>query len=416
MRILFVVHQFYPEFCSGTERVTLNLAKAAQRAGHHVQVLACVIDQSAVVARPSKYPGLLHSSYHGIPLTLVPRNRLPQKVDIGFDVSTHMVDSLAGWIGEEGFDLCHFMHTMRMGSALAAMRRLGVPYVMTLTDFFSECYRINLVDAAGAQCDGPHFGQRCGKVCLVSPWSADALQARHKQAHDILAGASCLVCPSDFVAERFRAAFPDLRFRVIPHGIDLLTIPMQAGLEGEDRPLTLGYVGSLIPQKGIDTLLLAMAEMPDAQVRLRICGAAVSEPAYGERIVQMARQDARVELLGQLSSAEVFGMMNALDVLCVPSRVPETFSLTLHEASAVGVPALVSDLGAQGAFIARNGCGRSLPAEDVAAWAQAIKELIADRSALEQWRHRLPLPLRCEEEGFFYQSLYAQSLAARKSA
>ena len=46
MRILYVVHQFYPEFGSGTERVTLNLARMAQRAGHHVQVLGCLLDRS----------------------------------------------------------------------------------------------------------------------------------------------------------------------------------------------------------------------------------------------------------------------------------------------------------------------------------------------------------------------------------
>ena len=30
MRILYLVHQFFPEFGSGTERVTLNLARMAQ--------------------------------------------------------------------------------------------------------------------------------------------------------------------------------------------------------------------------------------------------------------------------------------------------------------------------------------------------------------------------------------------------
>ena len=41
MRILIVLHQFFPEFSGGTERVALNLARTAQRAGHHVRVLAC---------------------------------------------------------------------------------------------------------------------------------------------------------------------------------------------------------------------------------------------------------------------------------------------------------------------------------------------------------------------------------------
>ena len=43
MRILIVLHQFFPEFSGGTERVALNLARTAQRAGHHVRVLACAV-------------------------------------------------------------------------------------------------------------------------------------------------------------------------------------------------------------------------------------------------------------------------------------------------------------------------------------------------------------------------------------
>ena len=47
MRILIVLHQFFPEFSGGTERVALNLARTAQRAGHHVRVLACAVQAGA---------------------------------------------------------------------------------------------------------------------------------------------------------------------------------------------------------------------------------------------------------------------------------------------------------------------------------------------------------------------------------
>ena len=56
MRILLIVHQFFPEFGGGTERVALQLARMAQRAGHHVHVLAGTMD--ARKAGGAELPGL----------------------------------------------------------------------------------------------------------------------------------------------------------------------------------------------------------------------------------------------------------------------------------------------------------------------------------------------------------------------
>jgi len=36
---------------------------------------------------------------------------------------------------------------------------------------------------------------------------------------------------------------------------------------------------------------------------------------------------------------------------------------------------------------------------------------VSDPDVVRGWRSRLPLPLRCEEEAFFYQSLYMEALA-----
>jgi glycosyltransferase involved in cell wall biosynthesis len=109
-----------------------------------------------------------------------------------------------------------------------------------------------------------------------------------------------------------------------------------------------------------------------------------------------------------VTHAKIFQVIRSLDVLCLPSRVPETFSLVLHKACAAGVPSLVSDLGAPGEFVGKGGFGRVIPVDDIDAWADAIIDVAADSSVLRNWRANLPLPLRVEEEGFFYDSLYRE--------
>ena len=70
------------------------------------------------------------------------------------------------------------------------------------------------------------------------------------------------------------------------------------------------------------------------------------------------------------------------------------------------MPALVSDLGAPHAYVTHHGGGQVLAFGDVDAWAKAISHAMASPEQIEAWRARLPLPLRVEEEGFYYDSLY----------
>jgi glycosyltransferase involved in cell wall biosynthesis len=410
MRILYVLHQFYPEFSAGTEQVTLNLARSAQRAGHHVQVLACVTDARNSSAKPDPgFPELLQTVYQGVPITLVPLEQLTPFSNIGFDSTPALIERLSGWMTRERFDACHVLHAMRMSDALVALQRCKIPYLMTLTDFFTPCFRINLINRQGALCDGPDGGERCVQNCLVAPWTPESLQARYRHAHDLLTGAVRRICPSEYVAERFRDAFPDLEFLVIPHGIDLLALTVEEAVpRKKEDAFVFGFIGSIVPQKGVDMLLRAFARVPDPQVRLRLCGGLFGDPVHIQEVRRLMEIDPRVEWLGQVPHAAVFEMLRNLDILCLPSRVPESFSLVLHEACAAGVPALVSALGAPGALVERYAFGRAIAVDDEMAWADALRNVATDRSMVSAWRDHVPLPMRVEEEGFFYDSLYRE--------
>lgn len=408
MRILIVLHQFYPEFSSGTERVTLNLARAAQRAGHYVRVLACAVNPEAHHgAASATLAGALDTVWEGVPVTLLPRAMLPASADYSLDVVPELVAPLAAWMKQERFELAHILHTMRMSTAVVAAQHCGLPYVLTLTDFFLACPRINLVTLGNQLCSGPQGGKKCGKDCLSAPWNRDTLEHRHETARQMLMGASVRVVPSEFVAARFRDAFADCSFRVVPHGVDLLA------LMGDDAPtpnheptVTLGYVGSIIPQKGLSVLLRALARVKSPAVRLKVVGGFYGADSYHKEVLALVKADPRVELLGHLDATHVYAAIRQMDVLCLPSQVPESFSLALHEAAALGVPALVSDLGAPGLLVAGHGGGKVVASGDVAAWAEAIAALVAEPAQLARWQASLPLPVRIEEEAFFYDSLY----------
>lgn len=415
MRILIILHQFYPEFGGGTERVALGLAKAAQRAGHYVRVLACTVDPAASGGRPSDHlQGARETIYHGIPATLLPRTQLPALADISFEAVPALVERLVSWMEQERFDVAHVLHLMRMGSALLAVQRIGLPYLLTITDFFMPCYRINLVNVRNELCAGPRTGARCAENCVVAPFTGKSLEERYRQAQGLLSAAGVRACPSEYVARRYREAFPGLEFAVVPHGIDMRALGAVASpithTDTGKAGLTFGFIGTVVPQKGLDVLLRAFSRVASPALKLRVVGGFYGDPTYHREVKRLAAADGRIELLGQMSRERVFETIQSLDVLCLPSRVPETFSLVLHEAAAAGVPALVSDIGALTERIAQRGGGLALAVDNVDAWAEAIAALAENPERLEVWRAELPLPLCIEEEAFFYESLYRQFL------
>ena len=409
MRILLVVHQFYPEYGSGTERVALGLARMHQRAGHHVRVLGCALGAAGLRGGPSAaIPGAVDRVVDGVPVTMLDRSRLPGAADTSFEIDAGLVQAIEAWLRAERFDVVHLLHSMRMASAVAAVQRAGVPLVTTLTDFFLPCLRINLTDLDDRPCDGPDGGRECARRCLMPPWTEAALQARHRQARTLLEASSARLAPSGWVARRFEAAFPGLGFKVLPHGVDVLALARGGAVQREGDAPVFGFIGSIVPAKGLHVLLEALAAAPQLRLVLRVIGGHHGDSVYRARIEALAAADRRVQMIGPCDADEVARQIGGLDLLCLPSQVPESFSLVLHECAARGVPCLASDLGAPSEAIVRDGSGAVVPAGDLAAWTDAIRQAASDTSLRQRWRRSIRPVTRIEEEAFLYESVYRE--------
>jgi glycosyltransferase involved in cell wall biosynthesis len=92
----------------------------------------------------------------------------------------------------------------------------------------------------------------------------------------------------------------------------------------------------------------------------------------------------RVRLLGEVSHERMVAVMQAADVLFLPSR-SEGIALTLYEAMACGVPVVAADVGGQSELVTPT-CGiligRSTATEEAARYAEALDGLIGDRGRL----------------------------------
>lgn len=147
-------------------------------------------------------------------------------------------------------------------------------------------------------------------------------------------------------------------------------------------PFVVGYVGRLVAEKGIDTLLDAASQLTGEHLprplHLRIIGGGPEEAGLRRRAA--ALPPGRAEFVPPAPPAAIARQMAALDALVLPSRTTpvwkEQLGRALLEAMATGVPVIGSDSGAIPEVI--GDAGLIFPEGDGAALAAALRRLLTE--------------------------------------
>jgi len=128
------------------------------------------------------------------------------------------------------------------------------------------------------------------------------------------------------------------RLRVVPNGFDPASFHPDSSVQTRDDIL---FVGRLVPYKGLDVLLRALASMPKAPA-LRVAGDG-PERARLENLA--ARLGVDVTFLGRVDDRALPDLYRAAQLTVLPSiNSQEAFGMTLLESMACGTPVVASDL------------------------------------------------------------------------
>jgi len=156
--------------------------------------------------------------------------------------------------------------------------------------------------------------------------------------------------------------------RVIPHPV------YPSAATRADDGHTLLSLGVIRPYKGLPDAIEVTRRLPDA--RLIVAGDPAM-PLDGLRAAE--RVDWR---LGYLSQAELDRALSETTVAVFPYRAELDQSGALLQALGAGVPAVVYDVAGLGEPIRQFEAGRVVPAGDVEALTDAVRELLDDGNAL----------------------------------
>ncbi len=247
-----------------------------------------------------------------------------------------------------GITRVHFHHFHGLPRSVLGMpRELGVPYDVTVHDFYAVCPRINLCEPGAGYCGCGDEG-RCSRCLRRRPVvTRRGIRAWRRDFSAILSGADRIFAPSRFVAGLLAATYPGLgsKVAVVPHpdlggGTLLRDLPVARPEPGEPlRVLVLGAVSRL---KGADEV----SEVAGLAMRT---GALVDFHWLGEIHMNLpVWPDTRLRIHGAYTPDDLRGRLLNLrpHAVWMASPVPETYSYTLTEVLGSALPIVATRLGA----------------------------------------------------------------------
>jgi glycosyltransferase involved in cell wall biosynthesis len=344
-------------------------------------------------------------SHHDVEV-LMPRNvELTPSVSTAarMTFSAHQVSQAELLIRRFRPDVVHLHNPYpSLGPAVhLAAKRQGIPLAMTIHNLRLRCPN-GLMYTQGHPCRRCEAGNYANAVvhrCFPSSSQA-AAYANALWIHRFLLRMERMVdlylAPSDFIRRRLLEwGIPGGRIRMIRNFVaDVSGSSFQPGAFGL-------YVGRLSEEKGLRSLLGALARAGDPPFRIVGDGPLASELATVAKRLGLTR----TQFVGRLEVDQVGEILRAARFFVMPSECDENAPMAVLEAMAVGLPVVVTRRGGLPELVDRGG-GIVCAPDDVTGLADKLTTLMRDESlcrklgrqartiALEEFtaeRHRLSL-------------------------
>ncbi|MDP3093081.1 MAG: glycosyltransferase family 4 protein [Nitrospira sp.] len=337
-----MVTTFYPPYHFGGDATFVQaLARALVARGHHVEVVHCEdayrLQKEEASVTPTESDDIVVHRLHS-PLGLLSPLITQQTGRPG--LKSHKLHAIL----ERDFDVVNFHNISLVGGpGVLGMSKAPVN-LYTLHEHWLLCPTHIFWKNRQRACDSLQC-IRCSIRSGIPPqlWRYTGLIERS------LAKVDALLAPSEYTAERHRAAGFEVPIHLLP-----LFASLEPGSSVNDalpsRPYFL-YVGRVTASKGVAVLVEDFLALRDYD--LFIVG-------DGDLRVALQRQYAdypHIRFLGPLLHNQLAPLYRKATALILPSLAPESFGLTVIEAFARGTPAIVHAAGGNREAIGKAGGG-----------------------------------------------------------
>lgn len=317
-------------------------------------------------------------------------------------------------------DIVHFHLTIGLG--VEFYRRfadLGVPYIISLHDYYLYCPRITMMDSTNEDCGGPERVkcERCvgvldqidllrrgaRKLALPLPRiRSSSVTRRNAVIAGFFSKADRVLAVSGRVEELFRDVYPDARYMTSHIGSASALVNRSPPTPSDVLRVTA--LGTLSKYKGAEVLAAIAGRLPPDRVHVRFFGR-VDESRWGR-----LAEEAGIELRGAYAPEDLPQIMAETDVGVMVPVWEDNAPQVVMEFLNYGVPVVATSMGGIPDFVnPTNGLlfDHRRP-DEVDRAVEFLSTLTASEAASYRDRiGRLETPLRHQQE---LRAVYAASL------
>lgn len=401
MKILYVVHQFFPRHITGTERLTLQLARQMQKMGNFVSVLTYEPDKKI-------------EGFERLDSNVMKKEYLYETIPvISFKMNNPMSDfhifdnRLEKYLPEiiKKFDVVHITHPMRLGIIVKACKELGKPIVLTLTDNWLLC-PLGLLTKDLQLCDGPSEGKKCMSVCNYD----EKILSRYADAKFLFETVDKIFTGCEFITESFGINNWKKEMQVNTFSVDYSYIKP----EKETPEIVFGFIGSLIWQKGVHVLIEAFRKVENKKIKLKIYGSTVEGDDTHPKLVSLRGDDSRIEFCGTFDYQDLPKIMKEISVIVIPSTYKEIYPLVMQLGFAYKKPIIATRVGGLPEGVKDEINGYLFDVGNVEQLSEIISKIAENPELIVKLKQNITDPPSVEEEAFPYEIAYKQLLSKTK--
>jgi len=257
-----------------------------------------------------------------------------------------------------------------------------------------------LFDRHGCELLNAHYATGYGVLAtrsgvrprIVSVWGSDVYDfpqtspVHRRMLRQVLTSADALASTSMAMSAQVMKVLDGEKLKrhivITPFGVDTAQFFPAREARPDSGPIVIGTVKTLESKYGIDTLIKAFAQLGPSHrgrpLQLRIVGGG-SQREQLQVLATSLGVHQRCELLGPVPHAEVPSYLQGFDIFVAASRLDsESFGVAVIEASACGLPVVVTDVGGLPEVVRAEETGLVVRRDNPTALAAGLSRMLED--------------------------------------
>ncbi|MBU1167709.1 glycosyltransferase [Patescibacteria group bacterium] len=384
MKILLVVHDFWPNFKAGTENATYYLAKELSKR-HEVYVFT---------AEPNSESYGFEEIYDesGFKVIRIHQRKSSFRSIKDTYQNAKLNSVFREYLSKVNPDVVHVQHLVGLSiDFIKIAKNRNVPVLYTLHDFWFECplirkyYKNNIChDCGSSKCNeclitsfpltsSSSFIAAALKKMLKTRYvkritytllsgfnlsylvqggqRRSLLRERNKSFMEAFELVDVFISPSQFLADEVKKFGISKSIKVVSHG---LSIPSEKLLkdfferkEKKNNEVRFCFMSHLAREKGIKELIdsFLKLKLKYSNVFLDIYGSYNENDRYSKTVLEKLEGTEGIKYHGVFSNESISRVLQNVDVVVVPSLWEEIYCLVVDEAYLHKIPVIVSNRG-----------------------------------------------------------------------